>query len=62
MLLETAATDAHPGWHRMPDNCYEADDGTPTGTRLVAWFKKTHPRKAARIEREFAKGLWKGDL
>jgi hypothetical protein len=60
MLLDSAATDAHPGWHRRKDNCYEQDEGAPVGTRLVAWFKKPHPRKAARIEREFAKGLWKG--
>src|SRR5207253_1913725 len=28
MRLENAATEAHPGWHRMPDNCYEVDEGT----------------------------------
>ena len=52
--LEIAAIDAHPGWHRVDDD-YEADAGAPTGARLVAWFKKTHPRAAARIERDFAK-------
>jgi len=60
MVLESAATDAHPGWHDIGDHCYEVEAGTPSGKRLVAWFKKTHPRKAARIEREFTKGLWKG--
>jgi hypothetical protein len=52
---------SHPGWHRVNDGDYEADDGAPGGARLVAWFKKTHPRKAARIEQALAKELWKGE-
>jgi hypothetical protein len=52
---------AHPGWHvRRGDAC--ADDGAPQGAKLVAWFKKTHPRRVARIEREFIKELWNGAL
>jgi hypothetical protein len=32
----------------------------PEGKALVAWFKKTHPKDAARIERTFTKELWSG--
>jgi hypothetical protein len=61
-LLQDAATNAHPGWHDIGDNTYEADVGTPGGARLVAWFKRTYPRKAARIEQEFTKQLWRGEI
>jgi hypothetical protein len=58
--LQNAAIDAHPGWHRINDHVCEADDGAPDGARLVAWFKKTHPRAAERIERALTKKLWEG--
>jgi hypothetical protein len=28
------------------------------GAGLVAWYRKTHPRDVARIEREITKELW----
>ena len=55
----SAAIAAHPG-HHINEGEYEVDAGAPTGARLVAWFKRTHPRAAARIERDFTKELWKG--
>jgi hypothetical protein len=58
--LFSAAVDAHPGWHRINAHEWEADDGAPDGARLVAWFKKTHPRAAERIERTLTKKLWEG--
>jgi hypothetical protein len=60
MALEKAATSAHPGWHVVDDNIVEADDGAPQGAKLVAWFKKTHPRDVARIEQALTKKLWEG--
>jgi hypothetical protein len=57
--LEQAAIDAHPGWHVVNECTIEADDGAPEGKALIAWFKRTHPRKAARIEKAFIKGLLK---
>jgi hypothetical protein len=60
--LENAAIDAHPGWHRVDDDDYEPDAGAPTGARLVAWFKKAHPRAAARIERDLTRTLWEGGV
>jgi hypothetical protein len=60
MALEKAATSAHPGWHVVDDNTLEADDGAPQGAKLVAWFKKTHPRDVARIEQALTKKLWEG--
>jgi hypothetical protein len=59
-LLENAATEAHPGWHRIDEATIEQDEGAPGGRALVAWFKKAHPKKAARIERAFTKELWAG--
>jgi hypothetical protein len=59
--LLQAAMIAHPGWRRVEEDDWEADGGTPGGTRLIAWFKKKHPRAAARIERDLTKALWKGE-
>jgi hypothetical protein len=59
--LESAAMEAHPGYSELDeDGDIEVADGAPTGRRLVAWFKKAHPRAAARIERKFTKALWSG--
>jgi hypothetical protein len=60
MALEGAATAAHPGWHRINDRVTERDAGAPSGAKLVAWFKRTHPHKAARIERRFVKQMLEG--
>jgi hypothetical protein len=60
LALEDAAMRAHPGWHRINKHEIEADAGAPSGARLVAWFKRTHPQKAARIERKIREELWKG--
>jgi hypothetical protein len=59
-MLGGAAMEAHPGWRDVGEGCWEGDPGTPSGERLVAWFKKTHSRDAARIEREFTEALWTG--
>jgi hypothetical protein len=57
--LENAAIEAHPGWHKddPEEGLWSRDPGTPEGAKLIKWFKKTHPRKARRIEREFTKRL-----
>jgi hypothetical protein len=55
--LEDAAIDAHPGWRKIDDHIIEQDELAPDGDKLIKWFKKTHPRKAARIEREFTRGI-----
>jgi hypothetical protein len=60
MRLENAAMKAHPGWHFRNHHDVEQDAGAPAGKALVVWFKKTHPRAAARIERAFTKELWEG--
>ena len=62
LAVEDAATRAHPGWHRINKHEIEADAGAPSGARLIAWFKRTHPQKAARIERKIKEELWKGIL
>src|SRR5262249_4373677 len=59
MLLYGAAVEAHPGYHDDGDGTFELDEDAPEGKALVAWFKKTHPQKAKRIEREFTKELWR---
>lgn len=41
---------------------WTAEPGTPDGMKLIKWFFKTHPRKARRIERDFTRRLWKGQL
>jgi hypothetical protein len=61
MALQDAAMTAHPGWRDCGDGDWEADHRAPQGTKLVAWFKKAHPREAARIERELTRQLWEGD-
>jgi hypothetical protein len=48
-LLENAAIEAHPGWHRSDEATIEQDEGAPGGRALVAWFKKAHPKTAARF-------------
>jgi hypothetical protein len=58
--LEQAAQKAHPEYREI-----EVDEGMfeiegPTGKKLVDWFKKHHPKDAARIERAFTKRLWAG--
>jgi hypothetical protein len=59
--LENAAMKAHPGWSKMDaDGDIEVEDGAPEGKALVRWFKKTFPRRAARIEKAFTKQLWEG--
>jgi hypothetical protein len=58
MELESAASDVHPGYHDDGEGMVEIEKGAPEGARLVAWFKKTHPQKAARIEKAFTKELW----
>jgi hypothetical protein len=60
MRLENAASELHPGYHDGGEGMVEIEDGAPTGKALIAWFKKVHPKKAARIEREFSKELWEG--
>jgi hypothetical protein len=58
--LENAAIDAHPGWRKIDDHIIEQDELAPDGDKLIKWFHKTHPGKAARIEREFIRALWEG--
>jgi hypothetical protein len=29
-------------------------------SKIVAWFKRTYSKRAARIEREFTRNLWNG--
>jgi hypothetical protein len=53
MALEAAAADAHPGWHPIDEDFWHKDAGTPEGAKLIAWFKKTRPRDAARVRQEF---------
>jgi hypothetical protein len=60
LRLEDAAMRAHPGWHFRSHNDIEQDAGAPAGRRLIAWFKKAHPKEAARIERVFTNELWAG--
>jgi len=72
--LEAAARKAHPGWRQItekddPDlilgeiGDWVQEPGAPdVGPGLVRWFKRTHPRKAQRIERDFTKRLWAGRL
>jgi hypothetical protein len=59
MELESAAMKAHLQWHMIDHGeGYECDDDAPTGRALVAWYKRTHPRNAVRIERAITKELW----
>jgi hypothetical protein len=44
------------------DDDWTAEPGTPDGVKLIKWFYQTHPRKAQRIERDFTKRLWAGQL
>jgi len=61
----------HPdAFSREQDENYDGDEpliwvrdpGAPDGIELIKWFEKTHPRKAQRIERDFTKRLWAGEL
>src|SRR5262249_6284441 len=44
------------------DEEWTAEPGTSDGVKLIKWFFKTHPREAERIERDFEKRLWRGEL
>jgi hypothetical protein len=44
------------------DDDWTAEPGTPDGIKLIKWFYKNHPRKAERIERDFERRLWAGQL
>src|SRR5262245_47803969 len=73
--LEDAAMKAHPGWKQITKQDerdqtwgeigdWVQEPGAPDiGPGLVKWFKRVHPRKAARVvEREFTRRLWAGLL
>jgi hypothetical protein len=66
MKLEDAAMRAHPRYEMEGElsemGVIEFDDDAPRGDKLIKWFKRTHPRKAQRIERDFEKRLWAGQL
>jgi hypothetical protein len=46
--------------YRADEDIHWGEAGAPSGAKLVAWFKKAHPRKAARIERKLTRELWNG--
>jgi len=71
--LENAAMKAHPGWRQITKKDerdqtwgeigdWVQESGAPDGEKLIKWFKRTHPHKVRRIERDFTKRLWAGKL
>lgn len=72
--LEDAAMKAHPKWRQITRKDerdqkpwgeigdWVSEPGAPDGAKLVKWFRRTHPRKAQRIERDFTRRLWQGQL
>jgi hypothetical protein len=48
--LFEAATERHPGWHRLGVNASRIDDNAPDYPELLEWFRRSFPGEARAIE------------